>query len=174
MAERKKKPGGQPKLNDERKAQFMVDKAMGMSNQDLAAKYEISTVTVWSNLKSLEGEIAKMAPYVQQVIKNIEVLVGSKIAMVLDGITQGKVDDANLAALATTLTQLNTVRRLESGQATSTSEVKYSRINIDDYKNPTKIVEVQEVQAVSSTEQTPIACDNAQVSDVPAGQEKEP
>ena len=175
MAKPKPNKGGRPsKFTEEDRLSMLADRAQGMTLTQIGEKHGVSHGTIVYQLDELEGKIAERAPFVAKYLDALQVILGDKIKIALDGITESKAAEANISALATAANLLNSMRRLESGQATSASEVKYSRINIDDYKNPTKIVEVKEVQAVSSTEQTPIARDNAHESVVPVVQEKEP
>lgn len=86
-------------------------------------------------MSELEREAARSAPFVQRYLDNLEIILGEKIAMVLDQITEDKAAEANISQLATALTMLNNMRRLEGNQATTSTELKYTRVNLDEYRN---------------------------------------
>ncbi len=64
----------------------------------------------------------------------------------LDGITEEKAADANLVQLVTALSTLHSMLRLETNQATTSTEVKYSRVDLDEYRRPVDALPVQEIK----------------------------
>jgi len=122
---------------------FAAFKAQGLSDKAIGAKYGVSHTTIQNHMSELEREAARSAPVVRQYLDNLEIILGEKIAMVLDQITPEKAAEANIAQLATALTMLNNMRRLEGNQATTSTEVKYSRVNLDEYRRPVDTLPVK-------------------------------
>jgi len=121
-------------------------KIQGWSDEAVGKEFGVSRTTVQNQMTELEREVANSAPIVRQHMRNLEIILGEKMAMVLDQITEEKAAEANLAQLATALKLLNDMRRLEGDQATTSTEVKYTRVNLDEHRNPgpVKLVEVLE------------------------------
>jgi hypothetical protein len=83
---------------------------------------------------------------VSKYIENLQIIIGGKIAIVLDQITPEKAAEANISQLATALTMLNNMRRLESGESTTSTEVKYSRVDLEEYRRPVDALPAQLVK----------------------------
>jgi len=121
-------------------------KAQGLTATAIGERYGVSHTTVNNQLTELEHEVANSAPEVRHYLNSLEVILGGKIAMVLDQITEEKAAEANLAQLATALNLLNDMRRLEANLSTTSTEVKYTRVDLSEHRNPkpVKLVEVSE------------------------------
>jgi hypothetical protein len=118
-------------------------KAQGQTAKAIGERYGVSHTTVNNQLTDLEHEVANSFPMVRQYLSNLEIILGDKMRMVLDGITEEKAAEANILQLATALTMLNNMRRLEGNQATTSTEVKYTRVNLDEYRRPVDTLPAQ-------------------------------
>ena len=110
-------------------------KAQGHTAKAIGERYGVSHTTINNQLTDLQLEVATEIPEVQQYMKNLEFILSEKMAMVLDQITEEKVAGANIAQLATALNLLNNMRRLETDQTTTSTELKYTRVDLDEHRN---------------------------------------
>jgi hypothetical protein len=118
-------------------------KAQGQTAKAIGERYGVSHTTVNNQLTDLEHEVANSFPMVRQYLDNLEFILGDKMRMVLDGITEEKAAEANLVQLVTALTMLNNMRRLEANQSTTSTELKYTRVNLDEYRRPVDTLPAQ-------------------------------
>jgi hypothetical protein len=126
--------------------EILTLKMQGQTAKAIGERYGVSHTTVNNQLTDLEHEVAKSAPFVSKYIENLQIIIGGKIAIVLDQITEEKAAEANLVQLATALTMLNNMRRLEGNQATTSTEVKYSRVDLEEYRRPVDTLPVKLVK----------------------------
>jgi hypothetical protein len=125
--------------------EILTLKMQGQTAKAIGERYGVSHTTVNNQLTDLEHEVAKSAPFVSKYIENLQIIIGGKIAIVLDQITPDKAAEANISQLATVANLLNNMRRLESGESTTSHEVKYSRVDLSEYQKeptPAKLVKV--------------------------------
>lgn len=141
---------GKRKITDDIRISMLTDRASGASLKDIASKHGVVASTICRELADLEGKIASMAPGVTKYISLLDTILGDRLRTVLDQITPEKAVEANLAQLATAANLLNAMRRLESGQSTSAQEVKYTKVDLSQHANPSKIIETEAKQVVSS------------------------
>jgi len=62
-------------------------RAQGLTAAAIGERYGVSHTTMNNQLTDLQLEVAKEAPELQRYMKNVEFILGEKIAMVLDQIT---------------------------------------------------------------------------------------
>jgi AcrR family transcriptional regulator len=134
-------------VTDDIRVEMLTDRASGMTLQEIADKHGVTGATVCRHLGDIQGKIAAMAPVVRETIENLQILLGDRMRIALDQLTEAKAADINFLQLTTALDTLNRMRRLESGQATSAQEVKYTRVDLSAHK----IIETQAIQAVSDS-----------------------
>jgi len=132
------------KITSKDRLRIATLKIQGWSDEAVGKEFGVSRTTVQNQMTELEREVAKSAPIVRQYLDNIDIILGDKIAMVLEQITPEKAAEANISQLATAVKLLNDMRRLESGEATTSTEVKYTKVDLEPYRNPkpVKLVEV--------------------------------
>jgi hypothetical protein len=132
-----------PKFTAKDRLEIFKLKAQGQTAKAIGERYGVSHTTVNNQLTDLEHEVANSFPMVRQYLSNLEIILGDKMRMVLDGITEEKAAEANLVQLATALTMLNNMLRLETNQSTTSPEVKYSRVDLDEYRRPVDTLPAQ-------------------------------
>lgn len=146
--------GRKASVSDKRQQlEILRMRAEGVPVPEIAEHFGIAVRTVYKRCSEIEGEIAKKAPMVQAWMKGFEVMAGEKLMQVFDKIDEKKLDEASLSVLAQAAATFNNMRRLESGQATNVTEVKYSKVDIDEFRQSTQPLDITE-DAVLVTDTT--------------------
>lgn len=83
---------------------------------------------------------------VRQYLSNLEIILGDKLRMVLDQITPDKAAEANFSQLVTALSTLHNMLRLETNQTATSHEVKYTKVNLEEYRSPVDALPAQLVK----------------------------
>lgn len=119
-------------------------RAEGRPVKEIAEHFGLAPRTVYKRCQEIEGEIAKKAPMVQTWMKGFEVMAGEKLMEAFEQMSKDKFSDASLTVLVQSASTLNQMRRLEGGQATQVSEVKYSKVDIEEFRKTTQPIDITE------------------------------
>lgn len=159
--------GRKPALkNGKDKLDLLQMRANGLSNQEIAQHFGVAPSTVYKLYDDIDGEISKKAPFIQQFVRQLELTLSEKLRLVLEQIDETKISDASLSVLGQTAQILNNMRRLEGGQSTQVTEVKYSKVDIDEFRQATQPLDITEDAVIVADDTSKsVVQNNERVSD---------